>query len=96
MPGEREWRHNLRLGARPELVDHAEAESRLIPLAQQAMVALGLRFAAVDIVTVAGGMSVLEVNSAVTLEHFSHHSPEYNALAAGVYCEAIRRCFEDR
>jgi len=93
MQGRSEWRHNLRLGATPELIDHEGAQVRLASLARAAMAGIGLRFAAVDIVAVDHKLMVLEVNSAVTLEHFSRHSSTYAALAANVYRHALGRCF---
>lgn len=93
-PGPAEWRHNLRLGARPEVVSGESQTRELATIARRAMAALGLRFASVDVVRAAGDLRVLEVNSAVTLEHFSRCLPEYERCAADVYLAAIGRCFE--
>ncbi len=93
---EPEWRHNLRLGARPELLWPGEVADLLGPLAQRAVTTLGLRFATVDVVATRDGLQVLEVNSAVTLEKFSSYASNNYELAAATYQEAVRRCFEHR
>lgn len=84
------WQHNLTHGARPRLVP--AAGDRAV-LAADAMRALGLRFASVDLVDVGGDLLVLEVNSAVTLERFSAYGPDHDRLAAGTYRTALARCF---
>uniref|UniRef100_UPI0031E0C80E ATP-grasp domain-containing protein n=1 Tax=Saccharothrix mutabilis TaxID=33921 RepID=UPI0031E0C80E len=89
-PGE--WRHNLKFGARPDLDVPADRAAALGPLALAAMRALELRFASVDVVWVAGRPLVLEVNSGVSLEHFSQAGPRHRDLAAEVYRTAIRAC----
>jgi ribosomal protein S6--L-glutamate ligase len=88
-----EWRHNLAHGATPELVREDEVCRVLTALALAAMNALGLRFASVDIVTTEKGVSVLEVNSSVTLEHFSRHSVSNSKLAREVYRDAVQSMF---
>ncbi|MEU4804870.1 ATP-grasp domain-containing protein [Actinosynnema sp. NPDC023587] len=84
-----EWRHNLRFGARPVLDVDPTAPT---PAALAAMRALGLRFASVDVAVVAGRPKVLEVNSGVSLEHFSQAGERHRALAADVYRAAVRAC----
>ncbi|WP_026422384.1 ATP-grasp domain-containing protein [Actinokineospora inagensis] len=84
-----EWRHNLHLGAIPELCVEPSTVDRLADVGGQAMAALGLRFATVDIVRVGDQDVVLEVNSGVSLERFSRHSREYAALAGDVYAAAV-------
>lgn len=91
--GEAEWRHNLRLGARAEIIDPASI-APILDLARRVMRVLGLRFASVDIVVVDDEPMVLEVNSAVTLEHFSRQGNENFTIAASIYSEALRLCFE--
>jgi ribosomal protein S6--L-glutamate ligase len=86
------WRHNLRCGAVPELITDGGVRRSLTALAVTAMDTLGLRFAAVDIVLSAGELLVLEVNSAVSLEHFSRHGDSHAQLAARLYREAVERC----
>ncbi|PPK70202.1 ATP-grasp domain-containing protein [Actinokineospora auranticolor] len=85
-----EWRHNLHFGAVPELCE--STVDGLVDLGRDAMSALGLRFAAVDVVTTAEGVKVLEVNSGVSLERFSRCGPEFAARAGQVYARAVEAC----
>ncbi|XVV06157.1 ATP-grasp domain-containing protein [Actinosynnema sp. CA-248983] len=91
-PGE--WRHNLKFGARPELDVSPDRVEVLTALALAAMRVLELRFASVDIAWVDGRPLVLEINSGVSLEHFSQAGPHHRGLAADVYRAAIRACLE--
>ncbi|WP_253890498.1 ATP-grasp domain-containing protein [Actinokineospora diospyrosa] len=84
-----EWRHNLHLGATPEVCADPSTVDRLRQVGGDAMAALGLRFATVDVVVVDGELLVMEVNSGVSLERFSRHSREYSALAGDVYARAV-------
>lgn len=93
-PGPAEWRHNLRLGAVPETICDPGEVPDVLRLARVSMAALGLRFASVDVVHTAGGAMVLEVNSAVTLEHYSDHLPAHASAAAAVYRDALAACFD--
>ncbi|WP_285611218.1 ATP-grasp domain-containing protein [Actinokineospora globicatena] len=86
-PGE--WRHNLHLGATPEVCVDPSTVDKLTQVGGDAMAALGLRFATVDVVVVDGEHLVMEVNSGVSLERFSRHSREYSALAGDVYARAV-------
>ncbi|MFI9817821.1 ATP-grasp domain-containing protein [Saccharothrix variisporea] len=89
-----EWRHNLKFGARPELDVRPDRAGVLEEMALAAMRALELRFASVDIAWVDGRPSVLEINSGVSLEHFSQAGPRHRDLAADVYRAAIRACLD--
>jgi glutathione synthase/RimK-type ligase-like ATP-grasp enzyme len=85
-----EWRHNLQFGARPELDVEPALRTLLEGMARDAMGALDLRFASVDVIRLADRLLVLEVNSGVTLEHFGHTSEQHRQLADDVYRAAIR------
>ncbi|WP_433271714.1 ATP-grasp domain-containing protein [Actinosynnema sp. CS-041913] len=89
-PGE--WRHNLKFGAHPELDVTPTTAAPLEALALDAMRVLDLRFASVDVALVAGRPMVLEVNSGVTLEHFSQAGERHHAIATDVYRAAVRAC----
>ncbi|MEV7550922.1 hypothetical protein AB0N89_14980 [Amycolatopsis sp. NPDC089917] len=91
-PDSQEWRHNLHFGAVPEVCGDHRTKQGLATLGRSATDALSLRFATVDIVTVQGDPLVLEVNSGVSLERFSHHGEENFRLAGRVYGDAIRAC----
>lgn len=89
-----DWRHNLNTGATAQLVDAAaDVVTALTILALDAVAALNLRFAAVDIVDVANRLAVLEVNSSVTLERFSMQNSRHARLAQSVYQDAVAACF---
>ena len=82
-PGE--WRHNLKLGATPHVVDDPAA----VALAQRAMTALGGRIASVDIAETPDSYQIMEINGGITLDRFSAHSPEYRTTAVEIYAAII-------
>lgn len=85
-----QWRHNLGLGARPEVLDPASPGIALaLQLARQALAALTLRFASIDVVRVDGRLMVLEANSGVMLESATLASSEGDALADRIYHRAL-------
>lgn len=88
-----EWRHNLRLGAIPVIVEAADLPAVATALARAATAMLGLRFAAVDVVRTGGVWKILEVNSGVCLEHFSANSRRHYLLAEKVYVAALAEMF---
>ena len=86
-----DWRHNLDFGARPILLEQGEAREACIAMAIQAANAIGIRFASIDIVRVAGSWQVLEINSGVMMEVLGQHHPE---LVYATYAAALDRVFE--
>ena len=86
-----DWRHNLDLGARPVLLPPGEAREARVALAVSAAQAIGIRFASVDIVRVAGERKVLEINSGVMMETLGQHHPE---LVQTAYTAALDKLFE--
>jgi glutathione synthase/RimK-type ligase-like ATP-grasp enzyme len=87
-PAVDEWRHNLRLGRVPRLVD-MHSEVHVVELALAACNAMQLRFATIDVVTHGTDASVLEINSSVTLDRFSSFSEAHWVLARDLYEDAI-------
>lgn len=87
------WKHNLGAGARPLLLERGERYEELAALAEEARSAVGIRFASVDIVQVAGELAVLEVNSGVMMEFFVQHYPEQRETAKSIYAKAIEKMF---
>jgi glutathione synthase/RimK-type ligase-like ATP-grasp enzyme len=81
-----DWRHNLDFGARPILLEQGEARKTCIAIAIQAANAIGIRFASIDIVRVAGSWHVLEINSGVMMEVLGKHHPE---LVYATYAAAL-------
>lgn len=84
-----EWRHNLALGARAEIVTDPATCARLEALAGQALSALNLRLAAVDIVVTDQPDAVLEVNSGLMLEYFARQGPHERRRAKAIYRQAV-------
>jgi glutathione synthase/RimK-type ligase-like ATP-grasp enzyme len=85
-----DWRHNLDFGARPILLEQGEAREACIAMAVQAATAIGIRFASIDIVRVAGSLKVLEINSGVMMEVLGRHHPE---LVYAAYAAALDKVF---
>lgn len=81
--------HNLGQGATPCLID----DDRIVKIAQLAMVNLGLRAAAVDIVHTPDGLKVLEVNDGIMMEYFARHSDAYATIAQDVYLRIVQTMF---
>jgi glutathione synthase/RimK-type ligase-like ATP-grasp enzyme len=86
-----DWRHNLDFGARPILLEQGAAREACIAMALQAANAIGIRFASIDIVRVAGSLKVLEINSGVMMEVLGEHHPE---LVYATYAAALDKVFE--
>jgi glutathione synthase/RimK-type ligase-like ATP-grasp enzyme len=86
-----DWRHNLDFGARPILLGQGEAREACIAMARQAAEAIGIRFASIDIVRVAGSWQVLEINSGVMMEVLGRQHPE---LVYATYAAALDKVFE--
>lgn len=91
--GDPEWRHNLRFGASPVILDSANLSAALAISARSAAEMLGLRFAAVDLVSSDGSWTILEINSRVCLERFSATSRRHYLLAEEVYACALAAMF---
>lgn len=87
------WRHNLGQGASVRLLEHSSRElAAHVALAARAAAALNLRFGSVDVVSVAGELLVLEVNSGVMMEALAG-VPGGGAIADGVYSRALDAMF---
>jgi glutathione synthase/RimK-type ligase-like ATP-grasp enzyme len=86
-----DWRHNLDLGALPVLLQSGDTRDTCVALAIRAAEAIGIRFASIDIVRVAGEWKVLEINSGVMMETLGRHHPE---LVQAAYTAALDKLFE--
>ncbi len=85
-----QWRHNLGLGAAPDVVDAASADAQQkLTLARAAMKAVNASFGSVDIVSVGDEDFVLEINSGVMLEHVWRWHPDGDALVDRIYHAAL-------
>jgi glutathione synthase/RimK-type ligase-like ATP-grasp enzyme len=84
------WRHNLDAGAEPVLLEEGEAREACVEIATRAAAAIGIRFASVDLVRVAGDWRVLEINSGVMMEALSRRHPD---LVEAAYAAALDKVF---
>jgi ribosomal protein S6--L-glutamate ligase len=89
---EGDWRNNLKYGSVPVIQPGNWLGGALTDMARQAVGALGLRFASVDIVASRAGLAVLEVNSGVCLERFSAFGAGHFDRGCTVYEHALRAC----
>ena len=84
------------LGGRAEPLDLADPSLQpALNLARASMQALTLRFASIDIVTVAGNPIVLEANAGVMMEVASRPEMGGPALAERIYARALDRIFSN-
>lgn len=90
------WKHNLGEGSAPQLVPVGDLRTQLAALAANAQRAIGIRFASIDVVDVAGNLAVLEINSGVMMEHFARRLPEGRQMAKAIYARAVARMFAPR
>jgi len=91
-PGERRvlnWRHNLESGAWPSILEKGPTRDACVGLAVNAARAIGIRFASIDAVRVAGSWQVLEVNSAVMMEALGRLHPELVYAAYGAALDKV-------
>jgi glutathione synthase/RimK-type ligase-like ATP-grasp enzyme len=84
------WRHNLDSGAEPVLLTDGNLRDACIALAINAAAAIGLRFAAIDVVRIGGGWQILEVNSGIKMEALGRLHPE---LVYAAYEAALDQVF---
>ena len=83
------WKHNLGLGASPQIVLNQDLAENLSQLALQAAQVVNVNFASVDIVLTRGEYRVLEINSGIMMEHFAEISPDHYQTAKAIYQKAI-------
>jgi glutathione synthase/RimK-type ligase-like ATP-grasp enzyme len=79
------WRHNLGQGAKPDFDISSDICDTSSALAVQAVTALNLRAASVDVVWAAGPPTVLEVNSGIMTENLARSGPLGLSLAVNTY-----------
>ncbi|EJN14567.1 RimK-like protein [Bradyrhizobium sp. YR681] len=85
-----DWRHNLDAGAKPVLLEDGDVRAACVKLAIDAANAIGIAFASIDVVRVAGAWRVLEINSGVMMEALAKLHPE---LVQATYDAALDRVF---
>lgn len=86
--------YNLHLGADAKRLHVADLEEGMVLMAKTAMDAIGLRLGAVDIIKAAdGALSVIEINSGFSLEHYARQSTEYRDEVELFYENLTRQLF---
>ena len=86
-----DWRHNLDAGAKPVLLEESDGRKACVKLAVEAARTIGITFASIDVIRVAGSWRVLEINSGVMMEALGRFHP---ALVQATYDAALDRIFE--
>lgn len=87
------WKHNLGQGATPTPIRQAERES-IYELACRAAQALGIRCAAIDLISTQGHVLVLEVNGGIMLEHYGRVADDGAATARRTYERIVSAMFD--
>ena len=93
---ETSWKHNLSLGGIPSLEIDDETRKKVYDLAKRAGIAIGIRFASVDIAeTKDKELLVVEINSNVCMTKFAQDISNGLQIEYEIFSNAINRMFED-
>jgi glutathione synthase/RimK-type ligase-like ATP-grasp enzyme len=87
------WKHNLGLGAEPEIIISGDKYEKIKDLALKASKELNIGFASIDIVEHKNKLYILEINSGVMMERFAITNENGYEIAKGIYKEAIKKMF---
>ena len=90
------WKHNLGLGSKSQLLEDKEIKTILSNLAIKVSKTLNLKFASIDIIETNDTYKVLEINSGVMMDHFANINKENYKIAKSIYKEAIEAMFENK
>jgi glutathione synthase/RimK-type ligase-like ATP-grasp enzyme len=85
-----DWRHNLSLGAIPEVLnlsDHGD----LVDIARRVCRVMNLGCSAIDFLVNDGVYTVLEVNNGISMTHFAAMSSEYRQLAKDAHIKMLEK-----
>jgi len=86
------WKHNLTLGAKPEIFDYRSGKYELlVDLAKNAFSKLNLRCASVDVLETLEGYKVLEINNGIGMEKFAGISDENYKISKEVHRKMLLR-----
>lgn len=89
------WKHNLQQGATVDLDVSDDLKKELEALAIKTATALNIVFASVDIITTAGKLEVMEVNSGIMMKCFMKQLGDKGVnIAKGIYARAICSMFD--
>lgn len=88
------WKFNLKQGARAEKVPEGALRERLVELAQRAATAVDLHFGSIDIAELENGeLVIMELNSGVMIKRYLKQHPEDYGLVKEIYADAVREMF---
>lgn len=87
------WKHNLGLGAEPEIITNGDKYEKIKDLALRTSKELNIRFASIDVVEYKNKLYILEINSGVMMERFSITTKDGYKVAKEIYKEAIEKMF---
>lgn len=90
------WKHNLGMGATPEIVTDAKVIEKLESISSDVSNKLNIKFASIDIIDVNNSYKVLEINSGVMMDNFSTFDNENYDIVKGIYRDAILEMFDQR
>ena len=88
------WKHNLGLGSKPEIIYSSDKYNALEELAINTSKELNISFASIDIIESNNVLYVLEVNSGIMMENFIYNVENGYEIAKNVYKEAIELMFK--
>lgn len=89
------WKHNLSLGAKPNIVKDKEKLDKIHKLVEEAAKAIGITFSSIDVIELDNGeLMILEINSSVTMTKFVEYEEYGHAIAKDIYSKAIDKLFE--
>lgn len=83
------WKHNLSKGSVPNFDLAKKTREDVATLSKAACSAIGMQFAAVDVIEADGELKVIEINAGICMEHLSRFSKKGRELAFDVYAQAI-------
>ncbi|MDR0985361.1 MAG: ATP-grasp domain-containing protein [Mycoplasmataceae bacterium] len=84
-----EWRHNLQLGAKPQIISDNKILNKLTPIALKVINLINISFCSIDIVEVENKYYILEVNSGVMMDKFSSISKKNYEISKVIYSKVI-------
>lgn len=89
------WKHNLSLGAYPEILEEGSLRDTLIDIAKRAGKAMNIKFATIDIIkTKDNQILVLEINSSVCMRKFIERTENGYEIAKDIYGKALDKLWE--
>ena len=92
-----EWKFNLSKGGGVELVEVGSIPQKLKEMAIRSAQCLNLKICSVDIIKLRNSSKhlVLEVNTAITTEHFAQTSLEAKEIAQNLYSNILKKIFKN-